>query len=305
MAPLTPRSLSRRSFLGRGLLGSLGWWLLPRDADAGCDLTTADVLGPYHVAGAPSRAVIASADEPGTRLFLTGTVVAPDCGTPLTGVIVDVWQATDAGCYSRVQACPDEDPWNLRGQMLTDAAGRYQLETILPGYYPGRCRHIHFRFVPAEGSILVTQLYFQGDPRIPADPFASLPGAAARIIPLTTEPDGLHGVFDLTLDASATDVGDEGYDPETTVLHPAFPNPFRDAATVRFSLAYPGPVDLSVYDARGRRVRRLVARQLDVGYHTAVWDGQDDAGRGAPPGVYFCRLSALGRTFAGRLVRTK
>lgn len=309
------RSISRRGFFFEGLILSqaaaaaiLGVRFL-RGADvaeaaqAGCELTTPDVLGPYYVSGAPNRSVIASADEPGTRLFITGRIFAENCATPLSGAIVDAWQANNAGCYSRVQTCPDEDPWNLRGQMLTDANGDYALETILPGYYPGRCRHIHWRFVPVAGPVLVTQLYFQGDPQIPSDPFARLPAAANRIIPLTQEADGLHGVFNLTLDVSATDVGDEGPDPEVTHLYPAFPNPFREETRIRFSLPQAGPVDLSVYDSTGRRVRRLVSRSMGIGYHTVEWDGIDEGGRPVRVGAYFLRLSAGGRTQTQKSVR--
>src|SRR6185503_11221495 len=172
---------------------------MARVARADCILTTNDIQGPYYVPGAPQRTVIASADEPGTRLFLSGRINSSHCDFGVGGVIVDVWQANNVGCYSISQTCPDEDPWNLRGQMLTDANGNWAVETILPGYYPGRCRHIHWRFVPIGGPLLVTQLYFAGDPQVPNDPYASRPEAAARIIPLTQGADGLHGTLDLVL----------------------------------------------------------------------------------------------------------
>ncbi len=276
---------------------------LARLAHAQCHLTTADPQGPFFVGGAPQRNVIASADEPGSRLFLAGSVRGLDCATPLPGTIVDVWQASNAGCYSISQPCADEDPWNLRGQLLADANGEYTIESILPGYYPGRCRHIHFRFAPVNGPVLVTQLYFEGDPLIPQDPFASLPGATNRIIPLTSQPDGLHGVFDLALNVSATDAGDEGPDPDLTYLHTGFPNPFRSSTMIRFSLAQTSHVDLAVYDVAGRLVRSLLSRDVGVGYHTADWDGRDGAGRPVRSGVYFCRLAAGTRSQTRKLIR--
>jgi hypothetical protein len=33
---------------------------------------------------------------------------------------------------------------------------------------------------------------------------------------------------------------------------------------------------------------------MDAGLHERVWDGSDDAGRLAAPGVYYCRLEAAG-----------
>ena len=48
---------------------------------------------------------------------------------------------------------------------MTDAEGRYRLETILPAIYPGRARHIHVKVSTREGGrILTTQTYFPGDP---------------------------------------------------------------------------------------------------------------------------------------------
>lgn len=289
---LLARRLDRRQFLGAGLgaaIAASGLARLARAAD--CDLTTADVLGPYYAPGAPVRTVIAAPDEPGTRLFIRGRVFALDCAAPLPGTIVDIWQASVAGCYSVLENCPDEDPFNLRGQLMTDANGAYAFESVLPGYYPGRCRHIHFRIAAVNAPVLVTQLYFAGDPRIPGDPFASRPEAAARIIPLTADPEGLHGTFDVNLIALASSAEDPAESvPTATVLHPAFPNPFRLGTRLRWSQPAAGDVDLAIFLPSGRCVRRLVLGERTAGYHTAVWDGRNDAGRAVAPGMYLGRL---------------
>jgi catechol 1,2-dioxygenase len=295
------RPVSRRLFFGQGLAASLVWAGWTRRADA-CDLTTADILGPYFVAGAPTRTVIASADEAGMRLFLTGRVFSDNCITPLGGTIVDVWQASNAGCYSRVQTCPDEDPWNLRGQMLTNGNGEYAFETILPGYYTGRCRHVHFRFAPISGSVLVTQLYFRRSAD-PERPVREPTGKGESNHPARGAGRRLHGVFDIALNVTATDAADEGDDPEITRLHAGYPNPFRDATAIRFSLHQRGPVELTIFDVAGRRVRTLFAEEAAVGYHTVDWDGRDDSGRRVLTGIYFCRLSVGGRAFTQKLVR--
>jgi hypothetical protein len=82
---------------------------------------------------------------------------------------------------------------------------------------------------------------------------------------------------------------------EPVTLWPARPNPFRDATTIAFSVSRPGPVRLAVYDVGGRLVRRLLeADRLGAGVHERVWDGVDDAGRLAAPGVYYYRLDSAG-----------
>ena len=54
----------------------------------------------------------------------------------------------------------DNAGYNFRGHQATDATGRYQLETVIPGLYPGRTRHIHVKVQAPNGPILTTQLYF-------------------------------------------------------------------------------------------------------------------------------------------------
>jgi protocatechuate 3,4-dioxygenase beta subunit len=70
---------------------------------------------------------------------------------------VDFWQADDRGEY-------DNAGYRLRGHQFTDDAGRYRLETIVPGHYPGRTRHLHVRVQAPNGPVLTTQLYFPDEP---------------------------------------------------------------------------------------------------------------------------------------------
>ena len=56
----------------------------------------------------------------------------------------------------------DNTGYTLRGHLYTDASGRYQLETIVPGLYPGRTEHIHVKVQAPNGPVLTTQLFFPG-----------------------------------------------------------------------------------------------------------------------------------------------
>jgi hypothetical protein len=86
-------------------------------------------------------------------------------------------------------------------------------------------------------------------------------------------------------------------------LHPNRPNPFVGATTISFSLPARASVRLSVYDAAGRLVRRLLERApLDAGPHERIWDGRDQAGRLAAPGLYAYRLEADGRTATRKML---
>ncbi|MFN2369699.1 MAG: M14 family zinc carboxypeptidase, partial [Candidatus Krumholzibacteriia bacterium] len=78
----------------------------------------------------------------------------------------------------------------------------------------------------------------------------------------------------------------------------AWPNPFNPATTVSFAVPREGPVDLRIYDLRGRLVRNLTAERFAAGVHRRTWDGRDDGGAAAGSGVYF----ALVRTVDGQAV---
>jgi protocatechuate 3,4-dioxygenase beta subunit len=115
-------------------------------------LTPAQTEGPYFKPGSPARTSLIESGMTGTRLVLSGRVLTPACA-PVAGATLDFWQADAGGNY-------DNSGYRLRGHQLTDAAGRYNLETILPGEYPGRTEHIHVKLGAPGKAVLTTQLYF-------------------------------------------------------------------------------------------------------------------------------------------------
>lgn len=112
----------------------------------------AQTEGPYFKTGSPLRRSLVQPGMPGTRLTLSGFVLTASC-KPVRRARVDFWQADADGAY-------DNTGFRLRGHQFTDAKGRYRLETVLPGLYPGRTRHIHVKVRPPRRATLTTQLYF-------------------------------------------------------------------------------------------------------------------------------------------------
>jgi hypothetical protein len=80
------------------------------------------------------------------------------------------------------------------------------------------------------------------------------------------------------------------------------PNPARGPFTLRFTLPREAQVRLDIYDALGRRVRRVVSGAEPAGEHSLAWDRRDDAGATVRPGLYFAHLESEGRTITHKLV---
>ncbi len=78
------------------------------------------------------------------------------------------------------------------------------------------------------------------------------------------------------------------------VLERPYPNPFNPSTKFSLYVARTGDLDVDIYDVQGRRVRELHRGPIDAGWHTLVWDGQDDRGRGQASGVYFVRARGAG-----------
>jgi photosystem II stability/assembly factor-like uncharacterized protein len=76
------------------------------------------------------------------------------------------------------------------------------------------------------------------------------------------------------------------------------PNPFSAEIGIRFSISTDGEVETTVVDVGGRRVKRLTSGPLLAGKHTVTWNGRDERGKPAAPGIYFVRVG-LGNERAG------
>lgn len=149
-------------------------------------LTTSDILGPYYRAGAPDRYDLTFSGLTGNVIKLKGKVFEEDCTTPLENVLVEVWHCDTAGDYDNTSS-----NFLHRGTRKTNALGEYAFKTILPGKYKNgalyRPSHIHFKISHPDADDLVSQIYFQNDPHIEADPWASSENAERRILPITLE----------------------------------------------------------------------------------------------------------------------
>lgn len=97
-----------------------------------------------------------------------------------------------------------------------------------------------------------------------------------------------HGYSGILVLDTVTAVDEQVHSSAITTV---FPNPSNPHTTIEYELAAANPINLSIYDLRGRQVRVLESGARPSGRHQATWDGDDDAGCVVPAGTYFCRLS--------------
>ena len=76
------------------------------------------------------------------------------------------------------------------------------------------------------------------------------------------------------------------------VLLNLFPNPFNSKIKIKFSIpAYQtSKINISVFDALGRKVKSLFNGEVDDGFYEINWDGTNSSNRSVSSGVYFIVL---------------
>lgn len=149
--------------------------------------TPREIEGPYFRLGAPMRSNLL---EPGDKpeLILSGRVLN-EKGKPIPGAIVNIWSSDAVGNYDMVG-------YKYTGYVITDAEGRYEFTTIIPGcYHPRQAKHIHVK-VQGVSSPITTQLYIEGEPGNEDDAYYT----PELLVRCTTDENGTkHGTFDFVI----------------------------------------------------------------------------------------------------------
>jgi hypothetical protein len=104
-----------------------------------------------------------------------------------------------------------------------------------------------------------------------------------------------HGPVEVVPRAEQEEQGEEL--PHQPRLEQNFPNPFNPETSIRFVvplLRGEPAVFLEIYTLAGQRVRTLLQRSINPGFHQLVWDSRDQNGTQVASGVYLYVLKVGG-----------
>ncbi len=203
--------------------------------------TTSDIQGPFYIENPPNISILTPPEITSNFLFITGTVYAKDCKTPIPNAVVDIWHANKGTYDEKSNTYLNSDYENdfYRGKVFTDEGGNYAFQTILPGKYLNgliyRPSHIHYKSSYLNENEITTQLYFEGDTSIETDPWASNPIAENRIVSLEIdEENNLHTIFDIFLDVSPEDIETTEIK-EEKIIRSIYPNPINSNTKIHLN----------------------------------------------------------------------
>jgi hydroxyquinol 1,2-dioxygenase len=145
--------------------------------------TSGTVVGPFYRPDPPELPLGAdiAGGAAGEPLLVQGTVRCG--GEPVTGAVVDTWQADDEGFYDVQRG----DATALRARFRTDAEGRFHFWSVVPadypipddgpvgdllsafGRHPYRPAHVHIRLTAPGCRELVTHVFLAGSRYLASD----------------------------------------------------------------------------------------------------------------------------------------
>lgn len=83
------------------------------------------------------------------------------------------------------------------------------------------------------------------------------------------------------------------------------PNPFNPSTTISFFMLEDGVVKLTIYNARGQKVKDLASGSFSRGQHQLIWDGRDQSNRELSSGVFLLKLESSGHCHTRKMMLMK
>ena len=75
-------------------------------------------------------------------------------------------------------------------------------------------------------------------------------------------------------------------------LYANYPNPFRSATKIYFSISRKGAKNakINIYNVKGQKIKQLTIKNYELGINKIIWNGKDEFGKSVDSGIYFYKL---------------
>ncbi len=94
--------------------------------------------------------------------------------------------------------------------------------------------------------------------------------------------------------------------PQDFALLQNYPNPFNSETLIRFQLANPADIRLTIYNLMGHEIRTIVKeKNKSAGSYQVNWDGKDKHGTETPSGIYVYELRSDKLVQRKKMIRVK
>ena len=88
--------------------------------------------------------------------------------------------------------------------------------------------------------------------------------------------------------------------PEAYKLGKPYPNPFNPVTTIAYDVPLDANIELSIYDLRGRLIKKLISGYVEAGSYEIQWNAKSQAS-----GIYFLQMETMDRIMTRKLVLMK
>ena len=87
------------------------------------------------------------------------------------------------------------------------------------------------------------------------------------------------------------------------LLNNPYPNPFNAHVTIHYTIPNNQPVDISIYDILGNKIRHFQSKH--IGKQSIIWNGKDQYGIPVSSGMYIVNMSTDSFTQSRRILLLK
>ena len=105
-----------------------------------------------------------------------------------------------------------------------------------------------------------------------------------------------------TIDFSTPIIYDKKIIKHNFSLYQNYPNPFNPTTMIGFNILQKNKVIIDVYNVLGQKIKEILNKDIEPGYHEISWDGTNTANRKVSAGIYFYSVKINGYRYSKKML---